>query len=324
MKKSSLNEYMTNISYNLNDSEKFPVKAMIITLIISIIYLVFTYFKIGLKPEHIILITLYNVCFIVNRKTRKFISALAVFLIFGMLYDIMKVYPNYLVNTVDIESLYTHEKNIFGISWNNLLLTPYEYFNLNHSTFLDVLTGFFYVNWISVPILFAIYLYFRDKKTFLQFSFVFLFVNIIGFCIYYIHPAAPPWYVGQYGFTFHNSVHGSPGGLIRFDEFFNCHIFQSIYSRNSNVFAAIPSLHSSYPVVVLFYGIKKRLGLVNVFFVLFMMGIWFSAVYSGHHYVIDVILGICCALVGSFLFNEVIFKIPIVKKWLFNYENFIT
>ena len=314
---------MNNNSLAIENGRKLPIIATIITIIISVAYLMFTYLKIGLKPEHIIIISLYNFCFIVNFKTRKIVSALAIFLVFGILYDLMKVYPNYLVNNVDIEHIYNLEKKLFGISWNNLLLTPNEFFNLNHSTFVDILTGFFYINWISVPILFGLYLYFSDKKSYLHFSLVFLLVNIIGFCIYYIHPAAPPWYVNQYGFSFHNSVTGSPAGLIRFDDFFHCHIFQSIYSRNSNVFAAIPSLHCAYPVVVLFFAIKKRLGLINIFFVFFMMGIWFSAVYSGHHYVIDAITGIICALLGSFLFYAVILKIPIINKCLFRYEKFI-
>ena len=36
-------------------------------------------------------------------------------------------------------------------------------------------------------------LYFKkERKTYLRFALVFLFVNLIGFAGYYIHPAAPP------------------------------------------------------------------------------------------------------------------------------------
>jgi membrane-associated phospholipid phosphatase len=34
-----------------------------------------------------------------------------------------------------------------------------------------------------------------------------------------------------------------------------------------------------------------------------MAGIWFAAIYSSHHYVLDVIAGICCGLAGISLFN---------------------
>jgi len=38
-------------------------------------------------------------------------------------------------------------------------------------------------------------------------------------------------------------------------------------------------------------------------FVVFMLGIWFAAVYSGHHYIIDVLAGILCALIGIAIFE---------------------
>ncbi len=66
----------------------------------------------------------------------------------------------------------------------------------------------------------------------------------------------------------------------------------------------MPSLHSSYPVIVLHYGLKKKLGLINLFFGVVMAGIWFSAVYTSHHYVMDVLAGITCALVGIMLFSQ--------------------
>jgi membrane-associated phospholipid phosphatase len=37
-------------------------------------------------------------------------------------------------------------------------------------------------------------------------------------------------------------------------------------------------------------------------------GIWFSAVYSNHHYLIDVLLGLACAITGIFIFEKFIRK----------------
>jgi len=45
------------------------------------------------------------------------------------------------------------------------------------------------------------------------------------------------------------------------------------------------------PVIVLYYGLKKKVGLINSFFFLFMIEIWFSAIYAGHQYVQDVMAG---------------------------------
>jgi membrane-associated phospholipid phosphatase len=65
----------------------------------------------------------------------------------------------------------------------------------------------------------------------------------------------------------------------------------------------MPSLHASYPLTVLYYGIRTRLRWANALFALIMVGIWFAAVYSSHHYVLDVLAGITCGITGIALFN---------------------
>ena len=66
----------------------------------------------------------------------------------------------------------------------------------------------------------------------------------------------------------------------------------------------MPSLHSAYPLIVFYYGLKNKLGVANIFFGIVMVGIWFAAVYTSHHYVLDVLAGITCAITGIFLFNK--------------------
>ena len=154
----------------------------------------------------------------------------------------------------------------------------------------------------------------------MQFSLTFLLVNLIGFVGYYIYPAAPPWYVQHYGFVFNAHTPGNTAGMSRFDHYFNVHIFKALYAKSSNVFAAMPSLHSSYPLIVFYYGLKNNLGIVNLLFATIMVGIWFAAVYSSHHYLLDVIAGIITAIAGIILFNKFIipnqkFQSLIIQKF---------
>ena len=153
---------------------------------------------------------------------------------------------------------------------------------------------------------------------------VFLFVNLIGFAGYYIHPAAPPWYAINYGFEPILNTPGNVAGLGRFDELLGVNIFNSMYGRNANVFAAVPSLHSAYMVVTVCYAIlAKSNKFLIALFVFIMFGIWFTAVYSSHHYLIDVMLGICCALLGFFLFEKGLMKWPVFHRVFKRYYNYI-
>jgi membrane-associated phospholipid phosphatase len=229
----------------------------------------------------------------------------------------MKAFPNYLYGTVHIESLYQAEKNFFGIHSGGMLLTPNEYWLQHTNTYLDVASGFFYLCWVPVPLLFAGYLFFRNKEEFFYFSLTFLLINIIGFIVYYCYPAAPPWYVQQHGFSFHPSTAGSTAGLARFDDYFGITVFKSLYEKGSNVFAAMPSLHSSYPLLVLYYGIRNKLGWMNIVFAVITGGIWFAAIYTSHHYVLDVIAGISCAFLGIVIFS---FLYRLYKRYSRNYR----
>ena len=303
-----------------------PSRNEILTVVvIAIIFISITTVFVGLRPEHLLIVSIFLILFFAGKSTRKLAVGLLPFFIFGISYDWMRVYPNYEVNPIDVRNLYDLEKFLFGIEENGTLLIPCEYFALHHSVIADILAGFFYLCWVPVPIAFGLWLYLKkDRRLYLRFSIVFLLVNLIGFAGYYIHPAAPPWYAINYGFEAILNTPGNTAALGRFDELVGLPIFDSLYSRNSNVFAAIPSLHAAYMVVAFYYALVKKChpAIITIFAVL-MCGIWFTAVYSSHHYIIDVLLGITCALLGILFFEKGLMKIPGFIKFFNRYQHYI-
>ncbi|WP_455498506.1 phosphatase PAP2 family protein [Coprobacter sp.] len=289
------------------------------------VFIVITAAFVGLRPEHLLMVSVFLVLFFAGKPTRKLAVGLLPFFIFGISYDWMRVYPNYEANPIDVKSLYDFEKSLFGINENGTLLIPCEYFALHHSAVADFFAGFFYLCWVPVPIAFGLWLYIKkDRRLYLRFSMVFLLVNLIGFMGYYIHPAAPPWYAINYGFEAILNTPGNTAALGRFDELIGLPIFDSLYSRNSNVFAAVPSLHAAYMVVAFYYAVVKRSHpAIIITFAILMCGIWFTAVYSSHHYIIDVLLGITCALLGILLFEKVLMKINGFERFFRRYYNYI-
>lgn len=300
------------------------LKDVIWVSFISVMYLVLSSVLIGYKTDQLFLVILFNTLYYLSVPTRRFILGFSIFIVFWIIFDSMKIFPNYNFNKIHVEELYTSEKKFFGVKDGNTVLTLNEYAEAHSTTFLDVLSGLFYINWVPIPLIFAFYLFRRNRLFFLNFSLAFLFVNLIGFLLYYIYPAAPPWYVKEYGFDIYFNTPGNTAGLGRFDDFFGIKLFHGLYSKSSNVFAAMPSLHSAYPIVVLYFGLKYRMGLINLFFGLFMLGIWFSAVYSGHHYLLDVIGGACCGLTGLLIYDKVLCRRQWFKNFLLRYKNAIS
>ena len=234
------------------------------------------------------------------KPTRRFTLYMLPWFLFGFIYSSMRFLPNYEVNPIDVKGLYDAEKSLFGITTAAGTVIPGEWFAAYHWPVVDFMAGLFYLCWVPVPIIFSIYLYFTKRYQWVfRFTWAFLIVNLVGFIGYYVHPAAPPWYAMNYGFTPILHTPGNVGGLGRFDALVGLNIFHSIYGKNANVFAAVPSLHAAYLLVTTVYSVMSgRRWYTSCLFGFICVGIWFTAVYTGHHYVIDVLLGILTAIVG--------------------------
>lgn len=296
------------------DPQKNLKKDLPLTLGISALYLILSYVLVGFKTDQLVLIAIFNALYYLTSTTRKFIIGFSIFIVYWIIYDYMKAFPNYNYNPVHIADLYNFEKNVFGIAQGEKILTPNEFWLTHTNSFLDVLTGFFYLMWVPVPLAFAAFLFFNnERRNFLNFLLTFVWVNLLGFVVYYLYPAAPPWYVQQHGFEFIAGTPGNTAGLIRFDNFFGIELFKSIYSKGSNVFAAMPSLHSAYPLIVVYYATKGKFRKANIFFITVMVGIWFAAVYTSHHYLADVLAGITTATIGIISFNWLKERKPLVN-----------
>ncbi len=234
------------------------------------------------------------------RRTRRFALYMLPWFLFGFIYSGMRFFPNYEVNPIDVRGIYDAEKSLFGIDTAAGRLIPGEWFAMYHCAPADFMAGLFYLCWVPVPMIFSFYLYFtRRYQWALRFTWAFLVVNLVGFVGYYVHPAAPPWYAIEYGFTPVLHTPGNVAGLGRWDAMTGLGLFHAIYGKNANVFAAVPSLHAAYMVVATVYSAMSRRGWsVTCLFAFICVGIWFTAVYTTHHYVIDVLLGILTAIVG--------------------------
>ena len=291
-----------------------------------VVWLTVTAAFVGFRPEHPVLAILMAFMFTVSNPTRRLVVALIPFAIFGISYDWMNMLPNYEVNPVDIQGLYETEKSLFGIAASGATLTPNEFFAIHNCTAMDFMAGIFYLCWVPVPIMFGIWLYFNgQRRVYLHFAIVFLFVNLLGFAGYYIHPAAPPWYVAKYGFEMIQGTPGSAAGLATFDQMTGLGIFDTLYARNSNVFAAMPSLHSAYMLIAFIYSLRAKCPpWMKIAWAVICCGIWFTAVYSNHHYLLDVLGGIGVTLLGFVIFEYGLMRIPAFARFIDNYSTYIS
>ncbi len=305
-----------------------PDKRETCTMVVCLaVWLLVTALCIGFRPEHTFMAILIAALFVASPATRRIVVALIPFALFGISYDWMNILPNYEVNPVDIRDLYETEKSIFGIATSGAtVITPNEFFAIHNAPWMDFLAGVFYLCWVPVPILFGLWLYFKGQRSeYLHFAMAFLFVNLLGFALYYIHPAAPPWYVASHGFGFIGGTPGEVAGLGRFDSMTGLGIFHGLYARNANVFAAMPSLHSAYILIAFIYSLRAKCPLwMRTVCALICLGIWFTAIYTSHHYILDVIAGIGVTLLGYLIFEYGLMKFRPFVNFIKRYTAYIS
>ena len=161
-------------------------RTVLITTLISIVYLLLSVWLVGFKTDQLVLIAIFNGLYYVSGITRKFITGFSIFIVYWVIFDYMKAFPNYTFRNVHIGELYQAEKHLFGITTATGKVTPNEFFRQHHAIAGDLLSGLFYLCWVPVPLLFASWLFFRNRPLFLRFAITFFVVNMIGFVVYYI------------------------------------------------------------------------------------------------------------------------------------------
>ncbi len=287
------------------------------TVVGSICYFAWFYGVVGLKTEHIGMYFLVGLLFFANSSSRQFLYAFAIFFVYTMVYDSLRVYPNHELGTVHIHDLYEADKALFGVNYEGVRYTLNELGARFHQPFFDVLAALFYINWVPVPLAFGFYLFLYHKPLCLRFMYAFALTKFVGMIIYYIYPAAPPWYVAQFGFDLIPTTTGNAAGLIYFDQITGIPIFENFYAKAPAPFAAMPSMHCAFPVVCFIYGRELKNRLLNIAFFIFIVGIWLSAVYTEHHYVLDVLVGGVVAVLSCWAFERIA-VMPRVKPFFDN------
>ncbi len=260
--------------------------------------------SIGLRWEHALLISCMIGLYLTHQQTRRWVIDFFPFALFGILYDLLRIFPKDWAGAIHIESPYRIEAALFEVIGFHKGFIPTNYFMAHNNDILDIITGAVYAAHVVIPIGFALYLWIRRSPYFNNFRWAFLFMNLFAFIAYIAYPSAPPWYVATHGFAKVGwAIPGSAAGLIRFDNLIGFEHFQNTYARSAWVFGAIPSMHAAFPLLVACYA-HRIMGHFRWCFHFYAALAAFAAVYLNHHYFIDVLAGWGFALVFYFTFKS--------------------
>jgi hypothetical protein len=183
----------------------------------------------------------------------------------------------------------------FGLNDGGRLVTPAEWWQTRTHGTLDLACGAAYLLFVPGFLAAAAWWRFGEKRPAAQTVMnAMLALNLAGYAIYLLYPAAPPWYFDRYG-PGPAVLTAAPeaAGALRFDALLGVTWFAEYYGRNANVFGAIPSLHvgQTFLAVLFAWHFRSLRGLTTGFWLLMT----FASAYLNHHYLVDGVAGMALA-----------------------------
>jgi membrane-associated phospholipid phosphatase len=178
---------------------------------------------------------------------------------------------------------------------------------------LDYMGAFFYSIFFFVPTIFAFILWRESPQNYWKYTVAFGVCTYGALITFLFYPVAPPWIaVSHVTRILTGSVDVSLGVPV----------YKTLFDfLGPNLYAAFPSMHSALPWLVFLFAFKiwkwKTLPVLPL-----PVGTWFSAIYLGEHYVVDVFGGIVYATVAFLAVEKVLpmlsGKIGFLKKHMPN------
>jgi hypothetical protein len=198
--------------------------------------------------------------------------------------------------TVHVTPQIDVDKGLFGVVPTVWL--QHQLFTPGRLHWYDVLAFSVYLTHFFASLVVAAILWKFAYPRFRRFVVLFVSLTFAAFITYALFPAAPPWLASQ-------SHHLAPTARI-VDEVWThigLHSGASLFSAKSdlaNPVAAVPSLHAAYPVLLMlfFWGSAKKW---RWLLPLYPLAMAFALVYTGEHYVFDILLGWVYATVVYFV-----------------------
>ena len=171
-------------------------------------------------------------------------------------------------------------------------------FTPGQAAWYDVVATFFWAFHFVLALGYAFLLWIRSRGLYWRFVYALLLLSTAGIITYVVFPAVPPWMASSPLKTIPEPIY-----LLR------AWIPQTLglgmnwswimSNGNPNEVAAMPSLHAAYPTLVFLFSLVYW-RVAAPFALVYCFCLWFSVVYMGDHYVIDVLAGIVYAVVTFF------------------------
>lgn len=243
-----------------------------------------------LRPEHVVFAVGCVALGYAGPRSKRFLSDVLPYVFVGLGYDSMRYVLRATLARERVLGceLRNAELSFFGVGPNTTLQDVFV--TLNSPAF-DLLFAVPYAIFAYVALAYATYLYFADRARMRHYLWSFAIANYLSFALWVLIPAAPPWYLRAHGCAIDLATLPSPAALARVDALLGVAYFDAFYSRTSQVFGAMPSMHCAYPLIGLLTAWRAASWRTRPLHLLYVAMMFAASVYLDHHWVLDGLAG---------------------------------
>jgi hypothetical protein len=153
----------------------------------------------------------------------------------------------------------------------------------------DYLCWCCYMSHFFVSFIVAAVLWKTNYAKFRRFVPLFVALTFLGYVTYVLYPAMPPWMAGSRHFLPH-TVRIIPLVLDHLHLHSGAAVFTGGNKFDNNV-AAMPSIHAAYPMLICLFFWRGASTRKRVLLAAYPLCMAFTLVYTGEHFVIDIVIG---------------------------------
>jgi inositol phosphorylceramide synthase catalytic subunit len=250
--------------------------------------------------QHLGLVALAWACLTPLPRARRFIRDWWPMILFWLSYDLMRIFSASLLDRVSVEAPFRWESTLFNAPDGTIWPFFFARWTAAHgaqtlSAALSLFCSLVYLTQLfGIPVIMMI-LWLRGSAHFKPLVWAYTAMHAMTLIIYFSYPAAPPWWVYQNGLAAPGPELSMPQGLERGS------VLAGLFHFSPNRFAAIPSLHGAYPLLLtaVLAMRREKWGYVAAA-AAYTASMWFSCVFLNQHYIVDLLIGAALVLPAVF------------------------
>jgi membrane-associated phospholipid phosphatase len=222
-------------------------------------------------------------------KSREFLRNTTFFVSLLLCYEALQGITGNLVQNGTLVYLGGIDRALVGFNLPMAVQTVFQ------SSWTSLVSTIFYGLHVFLVLIAVMLFWFFDRRVYRGYAYSMVVCSYLALFTFVLLPTAPPWFAG----TARNLLPAGNGllpGPIQA-------LQQALLSIESDKFAAFPSLHAAYATLfaVFAWRLNRKVGVVAI---AVAVGVYFSTLYLGQHYLIDLIGGAAYALGSVFLVDR--------------------